>query len=464
MSAVDLSATLARHVATTPFAQLPAATVHATKRSLLDGIGVMLAASGSCPEVQPCVDLARATGANGRASILGHEARVSAPAAAFANGAMAHALDFEDAFDAAPTHPNASLIPAALAIAQDVARVDGSVFLTAMALGCDLTCRLGLSAGVGLEEGGWYPPPILGAFGAVAACARLLALTPSQVTDAFSLMLCQAVCPGEIKYTHASPIRAVREAFPAQAAVQAVLLAKAGIRGFSQPFEGRSGFFRLFAGGRFDAHALLDALGTRFCGERLSFKPWPSCRGTHAYIQAARELREQHALEWRDIARVTLTVGSVQRMLCEPLDVKQAPASAIDAKFSLPFTVASALIEPEVTLDSFAPNALCKPDTLALARTVRYEIRSEWGREHAAAGAVRIEMCNGSVVAREVPRALGHPDAPLDDASLLAKFSACAARSRTPCTRFQAEEFARRIFDLTTFSDAGSALAFPSGA
>jgi 2-methylcitrate dehydratase PrpD len=424
----------------------------------------MLAASGSCPEVQPFVDLARATGAEGAASILGHDARVSAQAAAFANGAMAHALDFEDAFDEAPTHPNASLIPAALAIAQDVARVDGATFLTAMAIGCDLTCRLGLSAGLGLEEGGWYPPPILGAFGAVAACARLLALTPAQVSDAFSLMLCQAVCPGEIKYAHTSPIRAVREAFPAQAAVQAALLAKAGIQGFSQPFEGRSGFFRLFAGARFDAGALLDGLGVRFWGERVSFKPWPSCRGTHAYIEAARELRERHALDWREIVRVTLTIGSVQRMLCEPLEVKQAPTSAIDAKFSLPFTVACALIQPEVTLDSFTSSALRDPDTLALARVVRCDIRSDWGREHAAAGAVCIEMRDGAIVAHEVPRALGHPDAPLDDARLRTKFSACAARARRPCTRFQAEEFARRIFDLTSFADVGSALTRPSGA
>jgi 2-methylcitrate dehydratase PrpD len=220
----------------------------------------------------------------------------------------------------------------------------------------------------------------------------------------------------------------------------------------------------LFAGGRFDAHALLDRLGTHFWGERLSFKPWPCCRGTHAYIEAARELRERHALRWQDIARVTLTVGSVQRMLCEPLEVKRAPTSAIDAKFSLPFTVASALIQPDVTLDSFEPPALRNPDTLALAQIVRYELRGDWGHEHAASGVVRVEMRAGNVFAHEVPRALGHPDAPLDDASLRAKFVACATRSRAPCTRFQAAEFARRIFDLPSFSDAGSALTVPSGA
>jgi 2-methylcitrate dehydratase PrpD len=272
MSPANVTEAIAHHVATTPFRALSRATIEVTTRSLLDGIGVMLAASGMCREVDAFVAIARSMGGrNERASILGHWDRVSAPAAAFANGAMAHALDYEDAFDAAPAHPNASLIPAALASAQAFGPVSGETFVTAMAIGCDLACRLALSAGAGLEEGGWYPPPIFGAFGATAAVARLLGLSPREVSDAFSILLCQNVCPGEIKYSGASPIRAVREAFPAQAAVMSALLAKQGISGFAQPFEGRAGFFRLFAGGRFDMRALLEGLGETFHGERVSF-------------------------------------------------------------------------------------------------------------------------------------------------------------------------------------------------
>ena len=108
-----------------PYAALPAATIVATKRALLDGIGVILAASGISDEAQPFVALARRQPAEPSATVLGHGLRAAPAAAALANGAMSHALDYEDAFDLAPVHPNASLIPAALAAAEAHGPVSG---------------------------------------------------------------------------------------------------------------------------------------------------------------------------------------------------------------------------------------------------------------------------------------------------------------------------------------------------
>ena len=335
-----LSVKIAEHVAGFDGESLPETTLHAAKRALLDGIGVMLAASGVSPEVAPFVDHAAASG-SGPARIFGSGVRTGAAMAAFANGAMAHALDFEDAFDAAPSHPDAALLPAVLAIADERGGVSGRELLTAIAIGCDLVCRMGLSLRREMEAGGWYPPPILGAFGAVAAAARLRRLDPRQVLDSFSLMLCQATCPGEIKYSRDTVIRAVREAFPAQAAVQSSAMAALGVRGFDEPLEGKAGFFRLYAEGQYDPAVLLDALGTRFWIEQLSFKRWPACRGTHAYIEAAQTLRARHGIAPGRIVEVVATGGEVQRMLVEPAARKVAPTTAIDAKFSIPFTVAA---------------------------------------------------------------------------------------------------------------------------
>lgn len=456
---------IARHVAMTPFSALPRTTVDITLRSLLDGIGVMLAASGMSREVDPFIAIARSMGSVARgARILGHGDLVSAPAAAFANGAMAHALDYEDAYDAAPVHPNASLIPAALAIAETVAPVSGETFVTAMAIGCDLTCRLALSCAPGLEEGGWYPPPIFGAFGAAATVARLLGLSPREVSDTFSLLLCQTACPGEIKYSGDTPIRAVREAFPAQSAVISALLAKQGIMGFAQPLEGRAAFFRLFAGGRFDPRPLLDGLGETFYGERVSFKPWPCCRGTHAYIHGARLLRERHGFEASQIKNMRLTIGAVQRMLCEPLDLKCAPPTAIDAKFSLPFSVACAFVQPDVTLDSFDAASRADPAVLALTPKMQMDSRSDWGLEKATAGALQVELVSGARFDCEVPQAPGHPDVPLSLDVLRAKFVDCASRAARPATRAQIDTLSDRVLSLTAAPAVSVWLNGPAGA
>lgn len=449
-----ISDTLCRHIADTPFAALPAATVEAARRALLDAVGVMLAASGTSRDVAPFVALAKSAGA-GPCAVLGTGHRVPAPFAALANGAMAHALDYEDAFDRAPCHPNASLVPAALAMAQLLAPVDGRRLVAALAIGCDLVCRMGLSLRQRMEESGWYPPPILGAFGATAAAARIAGLDPVQTRDALSLTLCQATAPGEIQHSERTVIRAVREAFPAQAAVNSVLLARGGVPGFETPLEGRGGFYRLYVDGRYDPWELFDGLGTRFLGEQLSFKPWPACRGTHAGIEVALRLRAEHRIDWRSVEAVTAVVGPVQRMLIEPLARKQAPQTAIDAKFSIPFTAALALVRGHVTLDDFGPEALADPAVLAVARRVSPAEDAEGRLTRGSGGALLIRLADGRTIGGEVPEALGHPDRPLSREALVGKFVDCAGRAERPMTAEAAQRLAAELLAADERDDVG---------
>jgi 2-methylcitrate dehydratase PrpD len=443
-----LSAVLATHVADSDFEQLPAQTVHAAKRALLDAVGVMQAASGVAPEVRAFMDLARASGGAPEARILGTADRVPAAMAAFANGAMAHALDYEDAFDLAPLHPNAALIPAVLALAQARAPVSGRELITAIAVGCDLSCRLALSLRQRLEDGGWYPPPILGAFGAVAGAARMLKLSPRQVADAWSLLLLQNSCPGEIKYSAETVIRAVREAFPAQTAVTVTQLAEAGVRGFDAPLEGRAGFYALFAGGQYATSNLLEDLGTRWHIESLSFKPWPSCRGTHAAIEAALSLRAQPGFDPLQVEAVSIEGGPVQAMLAEPLDRKRSPQTPIDAKFSLPFTVATALVHGAVTLDRFGAAGLADKKVLALASRCQWQARADFGDAQAVAGALRIRLRDGSQRSAEVLDPAGSPTRPLSDDQLVAKFIDCLGRAARPVAAQAAATLAARLLQI----------------
>jgi 2-methylcitrate dehydratase PrpD len=452
-----LSRALATHVVQADYASLSPTTIWATKRAILDGIGVMLAASGSSSDILPFVELARCYQGGPKARILGFEEPTSAPWSAFANGAMAHALDFEDAFDACPLHPNASLLPSALAVAWGAGAVSGKDFIAAVATGCDLVCRMGLALRRPMEAGGWYPPPILGAFGAAAACAKLLKLDAQQTCDAWSLLMCQNSCPGEIKYSPDTVIRAVREAFPAQAAVISVQLAARGVRGFEQPLEGKSGFYALFAAGQYDPNDILGTLGRSNWIEQLSFKQWPCCRGTHAYIEAAQLLHRMHEFDCADIDEILIVGGDAQRMLCEPVAQKRRPRTIIDAKFSLPFTIASAMVDAEVTLGSFTSATLLDERRLAVAATADFREAGPSGRGAASAD-LTIVLKDGRRLRHTVENALGDPSRPLSDDTLHRKFVDCAGRAVVPRPCDEASVLAERIMALEHETDVGAVL------
>lgn len=450
-----LSDLLCRHIATARWESLPDLAREGARSVALDAIGVIHAASGLAPEAAPFIALARANGA-GPCTIIGTPFRVQPIGAALANGALAHAVDYEDAFDRAPAHPNASLVPVLLALAQSEGPVDGRRFLTALAVGGDVACRIALSLRQPMEQGGWYPPPIVAAFGAVAGAANLLGLSPQQTKDALSLALCQVTMPGEIKHSRRTTLRAVREAFPAQAALTSVLLARKGLAGFEKPLEGKSAFFALYAGGQFDPADLTDGLGMHYWGSELTLKPWPSCRGTHPFIEMALDLSARHGICSSEITRIEVGVDGIQSMLVDPLARKQAPETAIDAKFSIPFTTALALVRGAVRLDDFDAASLADPGVLAMAARVqpRIEHRPEW--QAGVGGAMRITLTNGQSRHAWLKNALGCPTRPLPPSAQRAKFVDCVGRAALPVLPDAANGLADAILALELLDDVGA--------
>lgn len=454
---MGLSAQICETVAALQPGDPPPSTLTAAKHVLLDASGVILGASGLASEAQPFIAVARAAGA-GPSAILGTGHRVAPGMAALANGSMAHALDYEDAFDRKPGHPNASLVPALIALAQSEGPVSGPDFLAALAIGCDISCRIGLALRQDMEVGGWYPPPIVAGLGASVGAAKLLGLGADGIRDALSMALCQITMPGVIKHSRDTVIRAVREGFPAQAAVTSALLAREGVAGFEEPLEGRDGFYALYADSKFDPVDLTEGLGQRFWIDALTFKPWPSCRGTHPFIELALNLRERHGFAPADIAAITASFDDVQAMLIEPLSRKAAPQTLIDAKFSIPFATALALVRGKVDLDSFSQDALADAEVLAVAALVqgRQGDRPDWQR--GSGGLLEIALKDGRILTAEIDNALGCPARPLDEAELVAKFVDCAGRAARPLAPAAAEALATRILSLEQCDDVGALL------
>jgi 2-methylcitrate dehydratase PrpD len=446
----ELSQAIAEHVASATVESLPPGAVAGARRSLLDALGVTLAASTLGDGVGPFVDLVVADGGAPTSTVIGYGHKVPAAAAAFANGAMAHALDYEDAHDGALVHPNATTVPAVLALAE-TRRASGREVLTAMAVGCDLVCRLGLALRADPAEDGWYPPAILQPFGAAAGAARMLGLDADATLDALSLTLTQITGTAEMTRGARSVVRGVRDAFGAQAGVRSAQLAAAGVHGFDHPFEGGSGLFALYARSRFEPAELLDELGDRYEGAFLTYKPWPTCRGTHAAIEAALSMRAG-GLDVDSVTEIVVTGAPLNRMLCEPAEQRRAPAVAIDAKFSLPFTIGRALVHGTVGLDAFTPDALRDPDVLGLAGLVRYEIDPDESPGAATRCRLAVTTRDGMTTATVDP-APGGPERPMSDEDLRAKFVANAHHARTPMTASRIDEIAGAVDRLDTSDD-----------
>jgi 2-methylcitrate dehydratase PrpD len=393
------------------------------------------------------------SGGKKESTILGFQAQVPAHMAAFANGAMAHALDFEDSHDLALVHPNAVTVPAALAMAESIGKVNGKDFIVCLAVGCDIVCRLGLAFDENPGEYGWYIPPILGSFGATAAAGKLLNLDETGILDAFSLTLCQSTCSAELRYSPRSDIRSVRDAFAAKAGVLAARLAQKGVKGFDHPFEGKAGLFSLYSNGKYDGTRLIEGLGKRFEGANISFKPWPACRGTHTYIEAALHILKEHALNLNDIVDIRVIVSSFNRMLCEPEHLKKAPQTVIDAKFSIPFAVATALYNKEVGLEHFTPERLKDENVLQLAQKIRYDLDPSLGLRDATRGFLEIKAKDNKTYAERVDRAYGHPDNPVSETAVVAKFMSCADKAKTRIPEKELKEVSKWILSLEEIKD-----------
>lgn len=447
-----LTRELAAHALRTRFEDLPDGAVLAARRSIMDAVGVALAA-GTLGQVTPAfVALARNSG-TGPCKIIGHDLWVAPAVAALVNGAMSHALDYEDTHDGGLVHPNGTALPAALAIAQLVGSVSGRDFITAIALAADITARLGLCMGNVDTPRGWSIRPLLGTYGATAAAGRLLGLSQEQLVEAFGLAFSQATCSAGFFGYPPSHMREVRDGFGAQAAVTAVLLARGGVRSYDQTIEGPQGLFALYAGGQWDADRLMAGLGRVFEGENLSFKPWPSCRGTHAFVEAALELRQCHRIAATDIEQVHADVSDMFRVLCEPFDQKCRPVTANDAKFSLPFTAATALTHGQLGLAQFLPAALVDPAVLALSRRFRCEARPPAAGD-ALRGSLTVVLRDGQTLTHTVQEPLGGPDRPLREAALVEKFVDCARYAVCALDEPQARRVAAALGSL----DAGDGL------
>lgn len=419
---------------------LPEATRAMARRELLDILGDMAAGRGllGMPAwLQVMIDC----DGSGHARLIG--GGTAAPAtAALVNGYFAHALELDDTHDEAVLHAGASVIPAALSAAHHRGGVNGERLIEAIVAGIEIVCRLGVGTRLNLVDGGWIYSALLGHFGAAAAAAKLLSDDPAVLRSALGIAYA-LTCGNNQSTREGAETKHLQPAFAARNGFSAALMASAGLAGVAHPFLGEDGLSRVYLHDRLDQGRVLHGLGQTFETDRLSFKPYPSCRLTHPAITAALELRRRLGARAALIERVDLIIGpQAHDVVGRDHAARRHPRTRLDAQFSIYWCVALAMRDGRVSPGHLVSDIPPGADVSALM--ARIECRAEPGAPSRSVGACRL-VATGQWSAEtvSVDQAKGSPDLPLRDAELIEKFTANVELAGVP--RGRAHALAERV-------------------
>ena len=412
---------LVRNVVNTRYEDLSQGAVDATKTFILDEFGVAIAGT-LAPGVPETLSLLGDWGGKAESTVLVSGERLPAPSSAMMNSFLMHNQEFDPVHDLAVVHAFTTVLPVALAVAEAQGGVTGKELLTAVALGVDVACWIGISSTSPIAH---FRPGTLGAFGAVAAAGKISGLDQATLTHAMGIVYSQI--SGTLQpHTEGVQVNSMQTGFNARAAVSAISLAARGIQGPTEVLEGRYGYFPLFEG-EYDVEDVLANLGRVWQVEQIGHKPFPCGRLTHGAAEAALILKERHGFKVEDVEEIEVLVPPLPyRLVGRPLE--EGVPSAQFAKLCIPFVAAVALLRGTVFITDFWEDRLKDSVVRELAgRITSVEDRTIKDQNIMVPQTMRIRLKNRAEHELTLDQLLGHPDKPLSNEQRMEKFHACWA-------------------------------------
>ncbi|GAA4322449.1 MmgE/PrpD family protein [Pigmentiphaga soli] len=426
MTAAPLTAALGEYVAGLRYRDIPGDVLAIARQGIVDCVGVMLAGS-----IEPAVDAVRqafeADTGGGASSVCFGARRAPAHVAAWINGTAAHVLDYDDVA-LKGSHPSAVLVPAILAEAEALG-ASGADVLRAYVAGFETWGELIARDAGNYQRKGWHPTGVFGAVGAAAACAALRGATPGQASRALG-----------IAASHASGVMAnlgfmAKPTHAGKAAACGLLAARfaaCGVSAAPDAIEHPQGYLHaLSPQGEVDLRRppALPPARWRLREQGLAIKQYPVCYRAHRAIDAMLGLVREHGIGAADVESVTVRFSQSHSVILK----NHRPLTAIDAKFSIEFALACALLRRRVGLRDLDDAFVASPDVQRLIPRVRIEIepQEQAGTSgYAPYDLVRVQLAGGAILESEhVRHARGDPQAPLTPTQLWAKFEDCVAWS-----------------------------------
>ena len=419
------TARLARFVAQTSYDDLPPDVVEAVKFVVLDTIGVT-AAGASTPTARKITSLAQAYGGSAVSSIIGRDVKCDPAWAAIVNGVAGHQMDYDDQSWSIGGHPSVVLLPAILALAE-ARGLSGRDVIRAYALGFECASVVGRAVNPDHYGHGWHTTGTVGAVGSTCASAALLGLDVSQIVNAIALGASSAA---GLRQNFGTDGKSFHAGNASRSGVIAAELAARGFGGDPEILEGRWGFFNVFSpaplrdrpsqGGRLGQEwdLLLPGVAT---------KVFPSCGATHPAIGAILELRDK-GLRAQDVKRIDVRVVDMTARILD----HHRPKTGLEAKFSMEYCIARALVSGSVVLDHFLDRNVVQPDVTSIVErtvmTVDPVLTAEWVWGTPRATELAVERNDGEILRNRADLPPGSPGN-FDRDMLNAKFDDCLRRN-----------------------------------
>ncbi len=418
-----LARKLARQTLAIAAGEPPDEVLGAARLHMLDAIGVGLA--GATASTTPLTGPLATLGL-GEVTVLGRAERLTPASAALANGTLIHSLEFDDTHVPSVIHGSAVILPAALAVAEQLG-ASGAALLSAVIAGWETIVRIGLAAPGGFQAAGFQTVAAAGPFGAAVAAGLLRGLDEPTLTAA--LGICGSQSSGTFAFlSNGSTVKAMHAGWAAHSGVLAAELARAGVTGPELVFEDRFGLFATYArdpdaADRFAA--LVEGLGADWALPEAAFKLYPVCHYIHPFLEAAERLRAD-GLRADGILSLSCRVPEgAAPVICEPWDSKLAPRSDHDARWSLPVCLAQVLLRRTLSTDDITGIAV-DPVVLALARRMSWRAWPDSGFPSRFPASLTATTTNGRELTVEVHDVRGSADRPIGAGEIRSKFLANA--------------------------------------
>ncbi len=440
---------------------LPAPVLRNVKALILDTLGVIggAASAPGIPELN--TRLARWEKTGSATGLIGKR-RYSPPTAAMANGAAAHALDFDDQHDPARVHTSAVVLPTLLATAEDLSAegrpVSGKDFILAYAIGAELHARLGLACYNSLGKG-WHPTMIFGTVAAGVAAGKLLKLDANGLANALGMAFHQASGSAQ-RMRDGVLSKRLGPGFAARNAVMGAFLAADGLTSTRGTLEGNAGLFALYERNEVKPEILTDGLGSDWRVAEYSFKPYPCCRCNHTPIGIGIQLHQQ-GIKPADVAAIEIGMGNVNWLTVgAPYDPSRN--EVVHAQFNSSYSFARALQDGKVDLHSYRKPAITDSGIAAIAAMTRVVDDPAINPTAIEPARVKLTLKSGKIIELKRDTIKGSPQDPMNDTEMRAKVRGCLEFG-LGASAGDVERLADVVAALETSADAAKSIldAFP---